>query len=117
VRFGSSVPVRLRGRKGRPTTTPETDNDLLPEYDFRVSNGAVRGKFVGRGPRFPLVKVAEDLIASFADEAAVNAALRDYLRLTASQQPVQRHLKSDGMPLGLSIIFASSSLPVVLYGL
>ena len=63
-------------------TFPEgIEDDLQPEYDFRAMRGVVRGKYAARyWERLGLVRLAEDVAAAFADEAAVNEALRDYLR-------------------------------------
>ena len=56
-------------------------DELRPEYDFRALGGAVRGKYAARyRERLRVVRLAEDVAAAFADEAAVNAALREYLR-------------------------------------
>ena len=55
--------------------------ELRTEYDFRALGGAVRGKYAARyKERLRVVRLAEDVAAAFADEAAVNAALREYLR-------------------------------------
>ena len=44
-------------------------------------SGVVRGKYAARyRERLRLVRLADDVAAAFADEAAVNEALRDYLR-------------------------------------
>jgi hypothetical protein len=52
-------------------------NDMRPEYDFRT----MRGKYAARSrERLRIVRLADDVAAAFADEAAVNAALREYLR-------------------------------------
>ena len=57
-------------------------DDLQPEYDFRSLRGAVRGKYAARyQERLRLVRLAPDVSAAFADEASVNAALREYLDL------------------------------------
>ncbi len=59
--------------------TPE--DELRPEYNFRAMRGVVRGKYAARyQERLRVVRLAEDVAAAFADEAAVNAALREYLR-------------------------------------
>jgi len=74
-------------------TTPdgtEPGDELRPEYDFRTLRGAVRGKYAPRyRERLRVVRLAEDVAAAFEDEAAVNAALREYLRgrTTASASP------------------------------
>ena len=56
-------------------------DELRPEYDFRAMRGVVRGKYaVKYRERLRVVRLADDVAAAFADEAAVNAALREYLR-------------------------------------
>ncbi len=56
------------------------DDDLQPEYDLRSLRGAVRGKYAARyQERLRTVRLAADVAGAFADEAAVNAALRTYL--------------------------------------
>ena len=61
-------------------------DELRPEYDFRSLRGVVRGKYAARyRERLRVVRLAEDVAAAFADEAAVNAALREYLRGRASE--------------------------------
>ena len=58
----------------------ELVDDLQPEYDFRSLRGVVRGKYAARyRERLRVVRLAPDVSAAFADEAAVNAALREYL--------------------------------------
>ena len=60
---------------------PELTDDLQPEYDFRSLKGVVRGKYAARyHERLRVVRLAADVSGSFADEAAVNDALRQYLR-------------------------------------
>ena len=55
-------------------------DDLQPEYDFRSMRGVVRGKYAARyRERLRVVRLATDVSGAFADEAAVNAALREYL--------------------------------------
>jgi hypothetical protein len=59
---------------------PEPTDDLEPEYDFRSLRGLVRGKYASRyRERLRVVRLAADVSEAFADEAAVNAALREYL--------------------------------------
>jgi len=59
---------------------PDAD-ELRPEYDFRTLRGVVRGKYAARyRERLRVVRLADDVAAAFADEAAVNDALREYLR-------------------------------------
>ncbi len=69
-------------------TSPEVldsdPDDLKPEYDFRALTGVVRGKYAARySEKLRVVRLAEDVAACFADEAAVNAALRVYLSVHA----------------------------------
>ncbi len=55
-------------------------DDLEPEYDFRSLRGVVRGKYEERyRDRLRVVRLADDVSGAFSDEAAVNAALREYL--------------------------------------
>lgn len=64
-------------------TSPDdqaTPDDLEPEYDFRSLRGVVRGKYAERyRERLRVVRLAPDISAAFADEDAVNSALREYL--------------------------------------
>lgn len=59
----------------------EPTDDLLPEYDFSQLKGGVRGKYFDRynNERLRHIRLAADVAPAFADEAAVNAALREYL--------------------------------------
>lgn len=60
---------------------PKPDDEMRPEYDFRAMGGVVRGKYAERyRERLRIVRLAEDVGAAFADEAAVNEALREFLR-------------------------------------
>lgn len=65
-------------------TSPDgigASDELLPNYDFRTLRGVTRGKYAARyREKLRVVRLAEDVAAGFADEAAVNAALREYLR-------------------------------------
>jgi hypothetical protein len=65
-------------------TSPEDlgpTDDLEPEYDFRSLRGVVRGRYADRyRERLRVVRLAADVSAAFADEDAVNSALREYLR-------------------------------------
>lgn len=66
---------------------PQPDDELQPEYDFRSLKGVVRGKYAARyRERLRVVRLAEDLSNAFADEAAVNAALREYLAWRKKRQ-------------------------------
>jgi hypothetical protein len=60
----------------------ETLNDeLRQDYDFRSLRGVVRGKFATQYPeQLRVVRLADDVAEAFADEAAVDNALREYLR-------------------------------------
>jgi hypothetical protein len=58
----------------------ELTEDLEPEYDFRQLRGVVRGTYAERyQERLRVVRLAPDVSAAFADEDAVNSALRAYL--------------------------------------
>ena len=64
----------------------EAVDELRPDYDFRALKGVVRGKYAARyRERLRVVRLADDVASQFADEEAVNAALRDYLRKRSSQ--------------------------------
>jgi hypothetical protein len=59
-------------------TTPEPDDDLLPEYDLSQLRGGVRGKHYARYQASPprVVRLDPDVAVAFPTDAAVNAALR-----------------------------------------
>lgn len=64
----------------------ELTDDLEPEYDFRSLRGVVRGKYAARyRERLRVVRLAPDVSAAFADEDAVNSALRAYLNIRQGQ--------------------------------
>ncbi len=64
-----------------PDEPKPPDDEMRPEYDFRAMRGVVRGKYAARyRERLRIVRLADDVGAAFADEAAVNEALREYLR-------------------------------------
>jgi uncharacterized protein (DUF4415 family) len=64
-----------------PDERQPSDDELRPEYDFRSMRGVVRGKYAARyRERLRVVRLAEDVADAFANEAAVNDALRAYLR-------------------------------------
>ena len=68
-----------------PDDNGPVDDDLRPEYDFRSLRGVVRGKYAARyRERLRVVRLADDVGEAFADEAAVNDALREYLRIHPS---------------------------------
>jgi hypothetical protein len=59
---------------------PELTDDLEPEYDFRSLRDVIRGKYAQRDQeRLRVVRLAPDVSAAFADDDAVNSALREYL--------------------------------------
>jgi hypothetical protein len=59
---------------------PEPDG-MRDDYDFRQLKGVVRGKYAERyREKLRVVRLAEDVAGAFSDEAAVNEALRSYLR-------------------------------------
>ncbi|MBI2302921.1 MAG: hypothetical protein HYU66_28785 [Armatimonadetes bacterium] len=66
-----------------PDSQAAPDNDLRPEYDFRTLRGLMRGKYA---ERLRLVRLAADVAAAFADDEAVNEALRQYLRDHPAEQ-------------------------------
>jgi hypothetical protein len=67
---------------------PKPTDELRPEYDFRSMKGVVRGKYAARyNQKLRLVRLADDVATAFADEAAVNAALREYLRIRKEANP------------------------------
>jgi hypothetical protein len=58
---------------------------MQPEYDFRSLRGVVRGKYAARyNERLRIVRLESDVSRAFADEASVNAALREYLNWRGS---------------------------------
>lgn len=63
--------------------SPDThagDDGMREEYDFRSLPEAVRGKYAARyAERLRVVRLDPDIAVAFADEAAVNTALRQYL--------------------------------------
>jgi hypothetical protein len=69
-----------------PNESDAADDELRPEYDFRSMRGVVRGKYAARyRERLRVVRLADDVADAFADEAAVNDALRVYLRAHPGQ--------------------------------
>ena len=69
-----------------PEPTEPVDDELRPEYDFRSMRGIVRGKYAARyHERLRVVRLADDVATAFTDEAAVNDALREYLRNQAAE--------------------------------
>ena len=79
----------------------ESDDDLLPEYDF---SGAVRGKYYERYRQGTNVVLLDpDIAAVFHDSAAVNHTLRLLVSLAkakaAGQNPTSRRPRSPIKPL------------------
>jgi len=60
----------------------DLDDELRPHYDFSQMKGAVRGKYAQRfvGKLIQTVVLDPDVAPAFPDAAAVNAALRQYLK-------------------------------------
>ena len=73
--------------------TSELDDELRPEYDLHaLLKGGVRGKYVARyRAGTNLVLLDPDVARAFADEAAVN----DALRLVMQLGEIQRRQKRD----------------------
>lgn len=64
-----------------PDVPKPPDDEMRSEYDFRAMRGVVRGKYTARyRERLRVVRLADDVGVAFKDEAAVNEALREYLR-------------------------------------
>ena len=78
----------------------ESDDDLLPEYDFK---GAVRGKYYERYRQGTNVVLLDpDIAAVFRDSAAVNQTLRLLVSLAkakAGQKLTGRRPRSPNKPL------------------
>lgn len=56
-------------------------DDLRPEYDFKSLKVVSRGRYAkGYAKARRVVALDPDLYPEFPDDAAVNAALREYLR-------------------------------------
>lgn len=68
--------------RGLADLSPESAPDeMRAEYDFRTMRGVVRGKYAARyREKLRVVRLADDVAGAFEDEAAVNEALREYLR-------------------------------------
>jgi hypothetical protein len=79
----------------------ESDDDLLPEYDF---SGAVRGKYYERYRQGTNVVLLDpDIAAVFHDSAAVNHTLRLLVSLAkakaAGRKPTGRRPRSPNKPV------------------
>lgn len=59
----------------------QSGDEMRPEYSFRELRGVVRGKYAQKyRERLRVVRLAKDVAEAFPDEAAVNEALREFLR-------------------------------------
>ena len=68
------------------TSTPESDDDMLAEYDF---SGGVRGKYVERFKSGSnIVILSPDVAEIFHDSESVNEALRTLIRITRRNNKV-----------------------------
>jgi hypothetical protein len=77
------ISARGAPRRERISDQVPPEDDLEPEYDFRSMGKVERGKFAKQyHERLRVIRLAEDVAPAFADEAAVNEALREYLRGT-----------------------------------
>ncbi len=64
-----------------PDNEKSSGDEMRPTYNFRELKGVVRGKYAARyRERLRIVRLEKDVANAFADEAAVNEALREYLR-------------------------------------
>ena len=69
----------------RKTDSDHRGDDLREEYEPALLRGGVRGKYAERYKAGTnLVLLAPDVVAAFPDEAAVNEALRSWLKTRAS---------------------------------
>ncbi len=75
----------------KPVTLSEMDDDLRPEYDMaELLKGAVVGKYAERYKAGTnLVLLDPDVASFFANEDAVNEALRLVIQLTKIQAKAQ----------------------------
>jgi hypothetical protein len=61
-------------------------DDLRQEYDFSKMKGGVRGKYVERyRAGTNLIKIDPDVAQVFADDNAVNEALRELIKVARHQ--------------------------------
>ena len=64
-----------------PADSGEPSGEMRSEYDFRKLHGIIRGKYSDAyKEQLRIVRLADDVALAFPDEAAVNNALREYLR-------------------------------------
>jgi len=63
-----------------PDASGDSDDEMREEYDFRSLQGVVRGKYAARyAEQLRTVRLDPDVAKAFADVAAVNEALRQFL--------------------------------------
>ena len=63
-----------------------TIDDLRPEYDFSKMKGGVRGKYAQRfRAGTNIAKIDPDVAEVFADDAAINEALRELIKVARRQ--------------------------------
>ena len=61
-------------------------DDLRPEYDFSKMKGGVRGKYAQRfRAGTNIAKLDPDVAEVFADDSAVNEALRELIKVARRQ--------------------------------
>ncbi len=73
------------GSMRKKTKAKKNEPDLRPEYDFAKMHG-VRGKYAsGYRSGTNLVLLSPDVAKHFPDEYSVNAALRELIRISKSQ--------------------------------
>lgn len=61
-------------------------DELRPEYDFSKMKGGIRGKYAQRyRAGTNLVKIDPDVAEVFMDDAAVNEALRELIKVARRQ--------------------------------
>jgi len=66
-------------------------DDLRPEYDFSTMKAGVRGKYAQRySAGTNLAKIDPDVAAVFADDSAVNEALRSLIKVAQHQVKLAR---------------------------
>ena len=64
-------------------------DELRAEYDFAKMKGGIRGKYVQRyRAGTNLVKIDPDVAEVFADDASVNEALRELIKVARHQVAV-----------------------------
>jgi hypothetical protein len=68
----------------KKTSSPESEDDLQPEYDFRKLRVVARGPGRKR-PEETTVRLAPDVAAVFPNSDSVNEALRFLMRITRNE--------------------------------